>query len=85
MISFYVFEFKVLSSFISGAICLLLISSTVTMAVPFCLGRVIDIIYTTDKTQSRENLDKISLLLVGVFLVGSVCNFGRVYLMTIAG
>ena len=37
---------------LSGAVCLLLISSAVTMVVPFGIGRVIDIIYT--KTEEGE-------------------------------
>nr|CAD7198101.1 unnamed protein product [Timema douglasi] len=61
-----------------SAICLLLVSSTVTMAVPFCLGKVIDI-YT------RDNLNKLSGVLLIIFLVGSLCNFGRVYLMSTSG
>ena len=68
-----------------GAVCLLLVSSSVTMAVPFCLGRVIDIIYTADPHKMRENLTTLSVVLLGVFLVGGLCNFGRVYLMSVSG
>jgi len=68
-----------------GAVCLLLVSSSVTMAVPFCLGRVIDIIYTADPLKMRENLTTLSVVLLGVFLVGGLCNFGRVYLMSVSG
>ncbi|XP_021935969.1 ATP-binding cassette sub-family B member 10, mitochondrial isoform X2 [Zootermopsis nevadensis] len=70
---------------IKGAICLLLVSSSVTMAVPFCLGRVIDIIYTADSEKMRENLSELSVVLLGVFVVGGLCNFGRVYLMSVSG
>ncbi|PNF42848.1 ATP-binding cassette sub-family B member 10, mitochondrial [Cryptotermes secundus] len=55
------------------------------MAVPFCLGRVIDIIYTADHQKMRENLTKLSAVLLAVFLVGGLCNFGRVYLMSVSG
>jgi hypothetical protein len=55
------------------------------MAVPFCLGRVIDIIYTADPHKMRENLTMLSAVLLGVFLVGGLCNFGRVYLMSVSG
>ncbi|XP_069698493.1 ATP-binding cassette sub-family B member 10, mitochondrial isoform X1 [Periplaneta americana] len=68
-----------------GAICLLLVSSSVTMAVPFCLGKVIDVIYTSDSQKMRENLNKLSVILLGVFVVGGLCNFGRVYLMSVSG
>lgn len=70
---------------LAGAILLLIVSSTVTMAVPFCLGKIIDIIYTTDERKTRENLTKLSLALLGVFIVGGICNFGRVYLMSTTG
>jgi ATP-binding cassette subfamily B (MDR/TAP) protein 10 len=55
------------------------------MAVPFCLGRVIDIIYTADSQKMREDLTELSVVLLGVFLVGGLCNFGRVYLMSVSG
>ncbi|XP_015523457.1 ATP-binding cassette sub-family B member 10, mitochondrial [Neodiprion pinetum] len=68
-----------------GAIGLLIVSSTVTMAVPFCLGKIIDLMYAADKEKMKENLNKLSLTLLGVFLIGGVCNFGRVYLMSTTG
>jgi ATP-binding cassette subfamily B (MDR/TAP) protein 10 len=65
---------------------LLLISSSVTMAVPFCMGKVIDIINTAaDQEQLISNLNIVCMVLVGVFVVGGLANFGRVYLMQIAG
>ncbi|CAL8111742.1 unnamed protein product [Orchesella dallaii] len=71
---------------LTGAILLLVVSSTVTMAVPFCLGKVIDIVYTgQDKQATKNNLDKVCLGLLGIFLIGGVCNFGRVYLMQTSG
>lgn len=67
---------------LAGAIAFLVISSTVTMAVPFCLGKVIDIIYAKDHEQTRQNLQSICLILLGVFIFGGLCNFFRVYLMS---
>lgn len=65
---------------------MLAISSTVTMAVPFCLGKVIDIIYTgDDKQATKAKLDVVCLGLLGIFLIGGICNFGRVYLMQTSG
>jgi hypothetical protein len=56
------------------------------MAIPFCMGKVIDIIYTSAKDgQLRENLNNICKILLGVFLVGAVANFGRVYLISVSG
>ncbi|CAH0392928.1 unnamed protein product [Bemisia tabaci] len=68
-----------------GAICLLLVSSTVTMAVPFSLGKVIDIIYTSDSEKMKDNLNFVCAILIGVFVLGATCNFGRVYLMNMTG
>ncbi|XP_076166989.1 ATP-binding cassette sub-family B member 10, mitochondrial isoform X1 [Ptiloglossa arizonensis] len=68
-----------------GAITFLLVSSAVTMVVPFCLGNLIDIIYTSDKENIKENLNRLCVILFGVFVVGGLCNFCRVYLMTITG
>ncbi|XP_075976553.1 ATP-binding cassette sub-family B member 10, mitochondrial isoform X2 [Anticarsia gemmatalis] len=72
---------------LAGAIGFLVISSSVTMAIPFSLGKVLDIIYssTSDLGAAREKLDTLCLMLCGVFLVGGLCNFGRVYLMSISG
>ena len=68
-----------------GAVCLLLVSSAVTMAVPFAIGRVVDIIYREEAGQARDRLVTICLGLGAVFLVGAAANCGRVYLMTISG
>ncbi|XP_030036699.2 ATP-binding cassette sub-family B member 10, mitochondrial isoform X1 [Manduca sexta] len=72
---------------LTAAIGFLIVSSSVTMAVPFSLGKVLDIIYssTSDLGAAREKLDALCLMLCGVFLVGGLCNFGRVYLMSISG
>lgn len=67
------------------AIALLLVSSSVTMAVPFCFGKVIDVINTVERTNMKENLNRLTLALFVVFLIGGVSNFGRVYLMSTAG
>lgn len=55
------------------------------MAVPFALGKVIDIIYSGDREEMKGKLRDMTLLLVGVFAAGAVFNFGRTYLMHIAG
>ncbi|XP_011168037.1 ATP-binding cassette sub-family B member 10, mitochondrial isoform X1 [Solenopsis invicta] len=67
------------------AIALLLVSSSVTMAVPFCFGKVIDVVNTVEKSDMKENLNRLTLALFVVFLIGGVSNFGRVYLMSTAG
>ncbi|XP_071441482.1 ATP-binding cassette sub-family B member 10, mitochondrial [Hetaerina americana] len=70
---------------ITGAILFLIVSSSVTMAVPFGLGKVIDIIYTSEAGLMKEKLYMIAGALFGVFIIGGLCNFGRVYLMSISG
>lgn len=68
------------------AVGLLFVSSAVTMAVPFGIGRVIDIIYTTSKDgQMVERLAHFCQILLVIFIVGAVANFGRIYLMQTSG
>jgi ATP-binding cassette subfamily B (MDR/TAP) protein 10 len=70
----------------TGAVVLLLISSGVSMAVPFCIGKVIDIIYTSSKEgHMKERLTVFCRIMIGVFVIGALANFGRVYLMQISG
>ena len=72
--------------FCIGAVVLLLISSTVSMAVPFGIGKVIDTIFTqNDGIDITERLKGIYKILFGIFIVGGLANFGRVYLMRISG
>lgn len=72
---------------LAGAVSLLLISSAVTMSVPFCMGKIIDIIYTASSNpeQMMQTLSNICKILIGVFLVGGSANFGRVYLIQVSG
>ena len=56
------------------------------MAVPLGIGKVIDTIYTqNDDTNVTERLKGIYKILIGVFVIGGVANFGRVYLMRVSG
>lgn len=71
---------------LTGAIILLIVSSTVTMAVPFYLGKIIDVIYVTDdKNTTRENLNKLCIGLLIIGIIGGLCNFGRIYYMSTSG
>lgn len=57
------------------------------MAVPFSLGKVLDIIYTSSDNieDARRRLNNVCGILVAVFLLGAACNFGRIYIMSTAG
>lgn len=66
-----------------GAITFLIVSSAVTMSVPFCLGKLVDVI--NEKKDMERNLNQLCIVLFGVFFVGGLCNFARVYLMTTTG
>lgn len=72
---------------ILGAIGFLLVSSTVTMSIPFSLGKVLDIIYNNsdNSEEARMKLNKVSGVLLCIFVLGAICNFGRVYLMSVSG
>nr|XP_023029123.1 ATP-binding cassette sub-family B member 10, mitochondrial-like [Leptinotarsa decemlineata] len=69
------------------AIGFLLVSSSVTMTIPFSLGKVLDIIYTSseDSNEARTRLNKVCGILLGIFVLGAICNYGRVYFMSTAG
>ncbi|CAH1155892.1 unnamed protein product [Phaedon cochleariae] len=72
---------------LAGAIGFLLVSSTVTMSIPFSLGKVLDIIYNTSDNydEAKSKLNKVCGVLLCVFILGAICNFGRVYIMSTAG
>lgn len=70
---------------LAGAMVLLVISSGVTMIVPFFIGKLIDFIQTGDKETMKEKLKNIALLMTGVFLIGGLANFGRVYIIQSTG
>jgi ATP-binding cassette subfamily B (MDR/TAP) protein 10 len=71
----------------TGAVGLLFVSTGVTMAVPFCMGKIIDIIYTESETHNAmmQKLKAFSQLLCGVFLLGALANAVRVYLIYTSG
>nr|UOU03332.1 ATP-binding cassette subfamily B10 [Brachionus rubens] len=70
---------------LSLAIVLLIISSGVTMAVPFCIGKLIDFIQNGDKETMKENMKNMTLLMGAIFLIGAIANFGRVYIIQSTG
>lgn len=52
------------------------------MAVPFGLGKILDTIYAKESNleETKEKLGNFCMLLTGIFVLGGLANFGRVYL-----
>ncbi|RNA17199.1 ATP-binding cassette sub-family B member mitochondrial [Brachionus plicatilis] len=71
--------------YLAMAVLLLVVSSGVTMAVPFCIGKLIDFIQSGNKEEMKENLKKMTLIMGVIFLVGAFANFGRVYVIRASG
>ncbi|KAJ1982875.1 ATP-binding cassette permease mdl1 [Dimargaris xerosporica] len=71
---------------LGGAVALLLVSSAVTMAVPFAMGKIIDIVATTSAPLPFGwNKAQFFTALASVFIVGGIANAGRVMLIRTAG
>lgn len=64
---------------IGASVACLCVSSAVTMSVPYCIGKILDIIFTDSFL--AEKLTTFCLGMVGVFVIGAAANFGRIYLM----
>lgn len=56
------------------------------MIVPYALGKLLDIIYSNaeEMKAAKARLQDFCLMLGGIFLIGGVANFGRVYLFNSA-
>ncbi|XP_055636646.1 ATP-binding cassette sub-family B member 10, mitochondrial [Toxorhynchites rutilus septentrionalis] len=69
---------------IAGGVGCLILSSAITMSVPFGLGKILDVIYSSsvEAGLAKEKLDQFCLLLAGVFALGGLANFGRIYLFS---
>lgn len=68
--------------YILGGLSLLIISSLVSMSIPFGIGKVIDVVFK--EGDGVEHLREYSLVITSVFLVGASANFGRIYLFNCA-
>lgn len=58
------------------------------MSIPFSLGKILDIIYTRsddNPDDAKSKLTTVCGVLMCVFVLGAICNFGRIYLMSVAG
>ncbi|KAI8073212.1 ATP-binding cassette sub-family B member 10, mitochondrial [Gongronella butleri] len=73
---------------ITAAIGLLLISSGITMSVPFSMGRIIDIVTNPESAKDKAfglSLPEFFGVLGIVFTVGATANMGRVMLFRLSG
>ncbi|KAG2217641.1 hypothetical protein INT45_004217 [Circinella minor] len=71
---------------ISAAIALLVISSAVTMSVPFSMGKIIDIVTHPEiKEYLGFTMPQFMGALSAVFVLGALANSGRVLLFRLAG
>lgn len=68
--------------YLIAAVGCLVVSSVVTLGVPRFIGKVMDMIVMDNFP--REKLHAFCLILFGVFVVGGLANFGRIYLMNSA-
>lgn len=70
-----------------GAVILLLIFSSISMSMPYFIGKILDMMYNSNDNyeQMLATLQKLCLTLVGVFAVGAACNVGRLYIIQTAG
>ncbi|OMH86204.1 ATP-binding cassette sub-family B member 10, mitochondrial [Zancudomyces culisetae] len=69
-----------------GAVGLLFVSSSVTMSMPFFMGKVIDVVTKPEITiPFGLTLNEMFGVLASIFTVGAAANFGRVYLIRLAG
>lgn len=65
---------------------LLGVSSGVTLSVPFCMGKLIDLIQEASKSGAVDDtLLKLTAGLSVIFIIGGVANAGRVYLLQLSG
>ncbi|XP_004524953.1 ATP-binding cassette sub-family B member 10, mitochondrial [Ceratitis capitata] len=64
----------------------LIISSAITMSVPFALGKILDIIFDKKETnaETMKKLKDFSLILLCIFVLGGLTNYFRVFLFNSA-
>lgn len=68
--------------YLIGAIGCLVVSTSVTIGVPHAIGRIMDMVVLNNFP--KEKMSSFCVILLGVFIAGSLANFGRIYLMNSA-
>ncbi|KAL7744549.1 hypothetical protein ACLKA6_017068 [Drosophila palustris] len=65
---------------LAGLVCLV-VSSSITMTIPYFMGRVIDVVFRRSADDAAMNrLREYSVMLFWIFALGGFANFARVYL-----
>ncbi|KAM8719981.1 hypothetical protein ACLKA7_006097 [Drosophila subpalustris] len=65
---------------LAGLLCLV-VSSSITMTIPYFMGRVIDVVFRRSADDAAMNrLREYSVMLFWIFALGGFANFARVYL-----
>ncbi|XP_065661067.1 ATP-binding cassette sub-family B member 10, mitochondrial isoform X2 [Hydra vulgaris] len=73
---------------IGGSVVLMLVFSSISMSVPFFMGKIIDVMYSSKAEDHMEMLSSLRsncYLLSGVFFIGALANMGRLYMIQTAG
>lgn len=64
-------------------------SSAVTLSVPMCMGRILDVLYESseegDGQKMRQKLTQLVQVFGCIFVIGAAANCGRVFMMQSAG
>lgn len=68
--------------YLIAAIGCLFVSSSITMGVPRAIGKLMDMIVMD--SFPKDKLHAFCLILFGIFAIGGLANFGRIYLMNSA-
>ncbi len=73
---------------LSAAFVLLLVSSAITMSIPFSIGKILDIATKSDSGSDRLfglDLTTFYVALAGVVTLGAAANYGRIIILRIVG
>lgn len=68
--------------YLIAAVGCLIVSSAVTLGVPRAIGKLMDMIVMDDFP--KDKLHAFCIALFGIFVIGGLANFGRIYLMNSA-
>ncbi|KAK6519638.1 ATP-binding cassette permease mdl1 [Arthrobotrys megalospora] len=68
------------------AFCFLLVSSAISMSIPFSIGKILDVATQTDSgTLFGLPMNQFYVALGGVLCIGAIANYGRIILLRVVG